>query len=133
LNHIHKKLRVVCPLHPRTRKIMDKLKLIPEFDLIDPVGYFDMIALLQRSKVVLTDSGGLQKEAFFFNSPCVTMRDQTEWVELVENGFNMIAGADSDQIIAAFNQMIDASPDFSLDLYGKGKASENIASIIASC
>ena len=112
---------------------MDKLKLIPEFDLIDPVGYFDMIALLQRSKVVLTDSGGLQKEAFFFNSPCVTMRDQTEWVELVENGFNMIAGADSDQIIAAFNQMIDASPDFSLDLYGKGKASENIASIIASC
>jgi UDP-GlcNAc3NAcA epimerase len=133
LNHIQKKLRVVCPLHPRTRKIMDKLKLIPEFDLIDPVGYFDMIALLQRSKVVLTDSGGLQKEAFFFNSPCVTMRDQTEWVELVENGFNMIAGADSDQIIAAFNQMIDASPDFSLDLYGKGKASENIASIIASC
>jgi UDP-GlcNAc3NAcA epimerase len=133
LNHIQKKLRVVCPLHPRTRKIMDKLKLIPEFDLIDPVGYFDMIALLQRSKVVLTDSGGLQKEAFFFNSPCVTMRDQTEWVELVENGFNMIAGADSDRIIAAFNQMIDASPDFSLDLYGKGKASENIASIIASC
>ncbi len=101
--------------------------------MIDPVGYFDMIALLKRCSIVLTDSGGLQKEAFFFSSPCVTLRDQTEWVELVENGFNMLAGANQDEIINAFNSMIKSKPDFSLDLYGKGQASENIASILSKC
>ena len=89
---------LIFPVHPRTRKIFDSLNITPEFDMIDPVGYFDMIALLKRCSIVLTDSGGLQKEAFFFSSPCVTLRDQTEWVELVENGFNMLAGANYDEI-----------------------------------
>ena len=133
LNQINKQIRIICPIHPRTRKIFDSLNITPEFDMIDPVGYFDMIALLKRSSIVLTDSGGLQKEAFFFSSPCVTLRDQTEWVELVENGFNMLAGANYDEINNAFNSMVKSKPDFSLDLYGKGHASENIASILSKC
>ena len=73
----------------------------------------------------MTDSGGLQKEAFFFKKPCITLRDETEWVELVENGFNTVVGARKDKIIQSFeNQRYDI--DFSMDLYGKGKASEFI-------
>lgn len=132
LNRINKEIQVICPIHPRTSKIMDKLNLNVEFTTIDPVGYFDMIALLKKSRIVLTDSGGLQKEAFFFASPCVTLRDQTEWVELIENGFNMLAGADESEIYRNFKTMMQASPDFSMDLYGKGMASENIAQVIQS-
>jgi len=76
--------------------------------------------------MVMSDSGGLQKEAFFFAKPCVTLRDETEWVELVKNGYNTIVGANKDKIIAAFNnQKFDL--DFSMNLYGGGEASDNIA------
>ena len=131
LNKIHEHQPVICPIHPRTAKILAANGITPSFKIIDPVGYFDMIKLLQASDIVLTDSGGLQKEAFFFESPCVTMRDQTEWVELVEGGFNEIAGADADKIIAAYQRMKQSTLDFSVDLYGNGKAAENIASIIS--
>lgn len=131
LNEISNEQPVICPIHPRTAKIMDQNGIKPAFTIIDPVGYFDMIELLKASSVVLTDSGGLQKEAFFFQSPCVTMRDQTEWVELVEGGFNEIAGADTDRILAAYGRMKQSQPDFSVDLYGKGKAAENITDVIS--
>tara|TARA_B110000046_G_C13026363_1_gene414339 strand:+ start:12561 stop:13634 length:1074 start_codon:yes stop_codon:yes gene_type:complete len=131
LNEINSKMQVVCPIHPRTKKIIEKLGLKTNIMMIDPVGYFDMIELLKRASIVLTDSGGLQKEAFFFNNPCVTMRDQTEWVELVENGFNEIAGADTDTILSAYNRMIKVRPDFKMDLYGKGHAANNIAELIS--
>ncbi|WP_410966352.1 UDP-N-acetylglucosamine 2-epimerase, partial [Salmonella sp. SAL4449] len=84
---------VVLPLHPRTRGVIERLGLKLEVQVIDPVGYLEMIWLLQRSGLVLTDSGGVQKEAFFFGKPCVTMRDQTEWVELVTCGANVLVGA----------------------------------------
>lgn len=127
LNKLNKDLQVIVPLHPRTKEIVAKASLVPEFTIIDPVGYFDMIELLKHCSLVVTDSGGLQKEAFFFAKPCVTIRNETEWVELVDNGFNILAGADSYNIYSMATLMLEGEFDFSEDLYGEGKASERIA------
>lgn len=132
LNEINKSQQVVCPLHPRTRKILESLNEKPSFSIIDPIGYFDMIELLKHASLVMTDSGGLQKEAFFFQNACITMRDQTEWTELVDNGYNMLAGADEESILAAYEKMRSLNLDFSKDLYGGGKASTNIANVLVS-
>lgn len=132
LNEINKSQQVVCPLHPRTRKILESLTEKPSFSIIDPIGYFDMIELLKHASLVMTDSGGLQKEAFFFQNACITMRDQTEWTELVDNGYNMLAGADKESILAAYEKMRSLNLDFSKDLYGGGKASTNIANVLVS-
>ncbi|MCW8941117.1 MAG: UDP-N-acetyl glucosamine 2-epimerase, partial [Flavobacteriales bacterium] len=126
LNTINKTIPVVLPLHPRTKGKIADLGLKMEFDIIDPVGYFDMIELLKKCALVMTDSGGLQKEAFFFKKNCVTMREQTEWVELVENKVNVLVGSDTKKIIAGVEQMLGQKADFTIDLYGKGKACENI-------
>jgi UDP-GlcNAc3NAcA epimerase len=132
LNEINKSQQVICPLHPRTRKILENLPEKPAFSIIDPVGYFDMIELLKHASLVMTDSGGLQKEAFFFQNACITIRDQTEWTELVDNGYNMLAGANKESILAAFEKMRSLNLDFSKDLYGGGKASTNIADVLVS-
>jgi UDP-GlcNAc3NAcA epimerase len=132
LNEINKSQQVICPLHPRTRKILENLPEKPAFSIIDPVGYFDMIELLKHASLVMTDSGGLQKEAFFFQNACITMRDQTEWTELVDNGYNVLAGANKESILAAFEKMRSLNLDFSKDLYGGGKASTNIADVLVS-
>ena len=120
---------VVLPLHPRTLNIIKKNNLQiddSKIKLIEPVGYLEMVYMLQNCKMVMSDSGGLQKEAFFFAKPCVTLRDETEWVELITNGFNTIVGADKEKIIAAFNnQKFDL--DYTMNLYGGGKAADNIA------
>jgi UDP-GlcNAc3NAcA epimerase len=132
LNEINKSQQVICPLHPRTRKILENLPEKPAFSIIDPVGYFDMIELLKHASLVMTDSGGLQKEAFFFQNACITMRDQTEWTELVDNGYNMLAGADKEAILGAYDTMRSLNLDFSKDLYGGGMASANIANVLVS-
>jgi UDP-GlcNAc3NAcA epimerase len=85
-----------------------------------------MIYLLKNCSLEMTDSGGLQKEAFFFQKPCVTLRDETEWVELVENGFNTIVGSDFKKIIAGFKSMKDKQMNYNVNLYGNGTASEKI-------
>jgi UDP-GlcNAc3NAcA epimerase len=85
-----------------------------------------MIYLLDQCQAVMTDSGGLQKEAFFFGKPCITLRDETEWVELVEHGFNQLAGADSSSIYNAYTDHITKKIDFDRQLYGNGKAGEKI-------
>ena len=77
--------------------------------------------------MVMTDSGGLQKEAFFFKKNCVTLRDETEWVELIENGFNIVVGADPQKIEDAYSQMIEKANNFDVNLYGNGLASKVIA------
>ncbi|NQV53175.1 MAG: UDP-N-acetylglucosamine 2-epimerase (non-hydrolyzing) [Flavobacteriales bacterium] len=130
LNEINRERRVICPLHPRTRNLLEKQGVKPEFTVLDPVGYFDMIELLKAASMVMTDSGGLQKEAYFFQNPCVTMRDETEWTELVDHGYNVTVGADKERILGAYAQMKNASLDFSNDLYGGGKAAAAIADVL---
>lgn len=123
LNKINEAIEVVVPLHPRTRNILQAQDIVPEFRIIDPVGYFDMILLLKNSKLVVTDSGGVQKEAFFFGRHCITMREQTEWTELVENGYNILTGSNANSIETAYYNSINKKSDFSKNLYGNGKAS----------
>lgn len=126
LNTLHQTMRIVLPLHPRTRSLLEKNELRLSVDVIDPVGYFDMIELLKRCKLVMTDSGGLQKEAYFFEKNCVTLRDETEWVELVQNGFNVLAGADEEKIVSSAKEMLLKSSDFKVRLYGEGNAGQKI-------
>ena len=130
LNEINKTIPVVTPLHPRTKKILEKSGLKPEFEIIDPVGYFDMVELIKNCRLVMTDSGGLQKEAYFFNKFCITLRDETEWVELVENGFNTIVGADKRNIIFSFKNVKDKEFSSNVKLYGDGNASGEVVEIL---
>jgi UDP-GlcNAc3NAcA epimerase len=132
LNQISEEMPVVVPMHPRTRKIIERDQLSISFKMIDPIGYFDMLELLKHCRLVLTDSGGLQKEAYFFDKYCVTLRDETEWVELIQNGFNQLAGADMQSILNAFQQYVSKPFNKHIDLYGGGKASENIRLTIES-
>jgi UDP-GlcNAc3NAcA epimerase len=130
LNTIHKEIPVVVPMHPRTRNILAQNYQLPDFTIIDPVGYFDMIMLLKSCEMVITDSGGVQKEAFFFAKHCITLREQTEWVELVDKGFNLLVGSDIDKLRDAFDFFRNKQSDFSIDLYGNGKAAEMAAAEI---
>ena len=132
LNEISSCTRVVLPIHPRTRKILTEAGIEPSFELIDPVGYLDMIQLLKNCRIVLTDSGGLQKEAYFFKKYCITLRDETEWTELVENGYNLLAGSDPSKILNSYYTLQSKFPEFSVDLYGNGHASETIAEFLAN-
>ncbi|UPT78613.1 UDP-N-acetylglucosamine 2-epimerase (non-hydrolyzing) [Sulfurovum sp. XGS-02] len=126
LDEIAKKKQVILPLHPRTKKILENLKLnIKNLTIIDPVGYLEMVWLIDNCSLVMTDSGGLQKEAYFFAKPCITLRDETEWVELVENRFNILAGANKHKILDLYKNF-EFSDDFGLDLYGNGNASHHI-------
>lgn len=130
LNEIQKTLHVIVPLHPRTKRHLSDMKSPPRFTIIEPLGYFDMLMMLDHAKLVLTDSGGLQKEAYFFRKFCITLRDQTEWVELVEAGANTLAGADSRKIVEAFRRHQDDSIQ-DARLYGNGDASLKIANILS--
>jgi len=126
LDEIAKDIQIVLPLHPRTKKIIQNSKLnIQNLTIIEPIGYLKMVYLIKNAKLIMTDSGGLQKEAFFFEKPCITLRDETEWVELIDNRFNVLAGADKGKIIDLYRNY-EFSNDFSIDLYGGGKASETI-------
>jgi UDP-GlcNAc3NAcA epimerase len=126
LNEINRSTRVILPLHPRTRKILQNMKLDCKAQLIDPVGYLEMISLLSHSSMVITDSGGVQKEAFFFKKKCITLRDETEWTELVDHGLNILAGAGFENIVHTWGKVRELSPDFSINLYGDGHAAEQI-------
>lgn len=118
LEHINKEYKVVLPLHPRTRKVLEKNNLHYTITTIDPVGYFDMLELLKNCKLVITDSGGLQKEAFFNKKHCIIAREETEWIELVENGFAKIIGSNKEELVFAFSEFKNAKTDFSINLYG---------------
>ncbi|MCE5286398.1 MAG: UDP-N-acetylglucosamine 2-epimerase (non-hydrolyzing) [Pelosinus sp.] len=127
LDKIADNVRVILPLHPRTRNIIKQYNLhFKHIKVIDPVGYFDMVTLLGQCQAVFTDSGGVQKEAYFFHKPCITLRDETEWVELVERGYNFLVGADYDKIIQAQQELVIKEISFSEQLYGDGTAGVNI-------
>lgn len=132
LNEIHKTIPVVLPVHPRTAKKLADHGVKLDVHLLEPVGYFDMISFLSRCELVLTDSGGLQKEAYFFEKPCVTFRDETEWVELVEVGANKVVGANKNAIVKASQEYLSNKPKFTQKLYGDGKASEKIIEALLS-
>ena len=131
LNYIHQNiLPVILPLHPRTQKVVKSLGLKLEMLVLEPVGYLEMIWLLKNCNAVVSDSGGVQKEAFFFKKPCITMRDQTEWVELIENGVNVLAGADTQKIIDLTQAMLGKVIEDPNNLYGGGQASQNIVQVL---
>ncbi|MDX2362742.1 MAG: UDP-N-acetylglucosamine 2-epimerase (non-hydrolyzing) [Crocinitomicaceae bacterium] len=128
-------LKIVLPLHPRTKKKLDE-QLSPELlksvenssslIIVPPVGFLDVIALEKNAKLIITDSGGLQKEAFFFEKPCIILRPQTEWVEIVENGNALLADADETRILDAFKQLTSKTDYNYPKYYGNGKAAEFI-------
>ena len=125
-------LPVVLPVHPRTENRLKEYgmwkRATSELEVINPVGYLDFVRLLDASERVATDSGGVQKEAFYLDTPCVTMRDETEWVETVESGWNVLAGADRETISKklSVNRNLEEKPT----PYGDGTAAENIVKIL---
>jgi UDP-GlcNAc3NAcA epimerase len=130
LNALNNEYRIVLPLHPRTRKILEHENIRPGFEPLDPVGYFDMIELLKNCMFVITDSGGLQKEAFFFKKQCLVIRDETEWTELVDLGYNHLVGADKFRILRKADELAKTNPGFKQKPYGEGNAAEKIAVIL---
>ena len=128
LNKIAQEKQIILPLHPRTKKLLHStFYLHPNITLIDPVGYLEMIWLIDNCSLVMTDSGGLQKEAYFFEKQCITLRDETEWVELVERGANTLVGANKEKILEAYeNSSTFNLSSSNLNLYGDGKASKRI-------
>jgi UDP-N-acetylglucosamine 2-epimerase len=126
-------LPVVLPLHPRTRSRIEGfgLSLPSHVRVVEPMGYLDMLALLDGARCVITDSGGVQKEAYYVGVPCVTLRDETEWTETVAAGWNMLCQATPDALTAAVAHMTTPRPT-QRPLYGDGTAAEQIAVILAA-
>lgn len=122
----HEQMPIVLPLHPRTRKKLDEAGLKLHCHILEPISYLEMVYLLQQTALVMTDSGGLQKEAYFFSKPCVTLRTETEWVELIEHNVNALAPLKVEGILATVENMKNCKVDSSSTLYGGGTAAERI-------
>jgi UDP-GlcNAc3NAcA epimerase len=130
------KLKLVLPLHPRTKskleenlskELFNQIKNSPDILILPPVGFLDIIALQKNAKLIVTDSGGLQKEAFFFKKPCLILRDQTEWIEIVENGNAKLVGAKTEQIVVNGRKLIEERYLTYPSFYGDGNAALFIA------
>jgi UDP-GlcNAc3NAcA epimerase len=122
---------VVFPVHPRTRKAIDRgeRQLRSHVRLIEPLGYFDMVDLSRSARMILTDSGGLQKEAYWLGVPCITLRDETEWVETVNAGWNTLAGSNSEKIVKAVRSL--SPPALRAPLYGDGCVAAKCVDLLA--
>lgn len=127
-------ITLVLPLHPRTKNLLDKnlskevyekLMTSPRVKIIPPASFFEIIVLEKNARIVMTDSGGVQKESFFFERPCVILRPETEWVEIVEHGAGIIADANPDRIIDAYKKLVGTAPTFP-PLFGDAHAAEHI-------
>lgn len=126
-------ISVVLPLHPRTAKLLqtntkvglyERIQAEPKLKIIEPVSFLDMIALEKNAKIIVTDSGGVQKEAFFFEKPCLILRPETEWVELVECGAAEIVGFEKQKIVNSFDKFMNSNSIKFPALFGDGKAGE---------
>jgi UDP-GlcNAc3NAcA epimerase len=120
---------VILPVHPRTKKMMTSNRVLPEgpeIRLIEPVSYLNMLALEKHAGAILTDSGGVQKEAYWLRVPCITLREETEWVETVQSGWNTLAGADGKRILKAVGDLNRKRPRSASRLFGDGRAGEKI-------
>jgi len=131
----NKKLKIVLPIHPRTKGKMEdllesdlllKIKSSTSILIIPPAGFLDIIALEKNAKIIISDSGGLQKESFFFQKPCIILREQTEWIEIVENGNALLAGSNYDKILDSFNKLVDKTNYSYPSFYGNGDAASFI-------
>ena len=130
-------LPAIFPVHPRTRSrleaapdLLARLERAPQLQLTPPLGYLDFLVLTRHARAILTDSGGLQKEAYLLETPCVTLRDTTEWVETVEAGWNVLVDLDTDAALAALDRPTPAGPR--PELYGGGHAGERIRDVLES-
>ncbi len=130
-----KNLKIVLPIHPRTKGKMEalldsdlllKIKNLATILIIPPAGFLDIIALEKNARIIISDSGGLQKESFFFQKPCVILREQTEWIEIVENGNALLAGSDFQKIIDSFNLLYNKTNYSYPAFYGDGDAASFI-------
>ena len=131
LNQVSEKIVLVLPLHPRTKLKLEEFSLLEKLSsnirLIKPIGFLDVLSLQQASCIIITDSGGMQKEAFFQNKPCVTIRTETEWIELLDGGHNRLAKPMVDPITQKVDEALNAILDWSVELYGDGQSSQTIA------
>ena len=135
LQEINKSLSVVLPLHPRTQNLVRNWgasKLLESLTILEPVSYLEMQRLEMGAKVILTDSGGMQKEAYFHGVPCITLRDETEWVETVDLGWNQLVGANSERILDAYIQSIGTLPPPKIPVYGSGDAATKCVEYLLS-
>ena len=138
LSEMAAKVSVITPLHPRTQKALRRSlsdhelrTLNSKLTIIEPVPYLDMLLLEKNAKLILTDSGGVQKEAFILKVPCITLREETEWVETVDAGWNVLAGADSKRILQAVDQFsAQRRPERRINPSGDGQASERIVKVL---
>jgi UDP-GlcNAc3NAcA epimerase len=134
LSHVSRDTPVILPMHPRTRKKIATANISPHSSLtiIDPVGYLDMVMLEKHAAAIATDSGGVQKEAFFHKVPCVTLRNETEWVELLKLGWNRLAFPNSfDQIVGAIQDSMTSMPETDAHPYGSGDSAGLIVDILS--
>lgn len=131
LAEVARTIPVVLPLHPRTRRYLQELAIdTSRLTILEPVGYLDMVMLEKNARLIATDSGGVQKEAYFYRVPCVTLRDETEWVELVEYGWNrVVPPLSAEDVSSAVLQSLD-SQGTEVALYGGGKAAQSIVAIL---
>jgi len=129
--------QIVFPAHPRTVKQLKEFGLFEKLEnagnvlMIDPVGYLDSLMLISKAKMILTDSGGVQKEAFLLRVPCVTLRDNTEWVETINLGWNVLVGADKNKILTGVKLMLDKQRKDVKNPFGDEKASERIVDVLS--
>jgi len=136
-----RQIPVVLPLHPRTAEIINKLNSEGKFELNDPSGmihfipavsFLDMISLESGASVILTDSGGVQKEAWFMEKPVVVLREETEWVEIIESGNGRLAGASTEKILNATFDFLDSPPVHYPPIFGNGRAAREILDVLSS-
>ena len=130
LEKINKSKKVIFPAHPRTIKKMKDYGITTNIEIISPLNYFEMINYLLQADIVITDSGGLQKESFFAKTKCLTIRNETEWIELVDAGVNILCKPYQNEIFEAYNKLSSNECDFNLNLYGDGNAASKIVKAI---
>jgi UDP-N-acetylglucosamine 2-epimerase len=123
---------VVFAVHPRTRSALNQFSISENLHLVEPLSALDMLAVLDRAQVAITDSGGLQKEAYIVETPCVTVRTETEWVETVESGWNRLADTRRESILSAVSAALSSRPTSHPPLYGDGTAAQQMVQALES-
>jgi UDP-N-acetylglucosamine 2-epimerase (non-hydrolysing) len=127
---------IIFPIHPRTKKkliefkMWDRVKNANNIRLMEPIGYLEFLFILSKAKLMITDSGGVQKEAFWLKVPCITLRDNTEWIETLNANANTLVGADHKAILEGVNKMLSVKIDFQSNPFGEGKAAKRIVDVI---